>query len=164
MALDTPKKRALGAALVQLRADVLDEAGDLVRQAREAVASNQTRLAVGLLRQAIDAPRRARAKLTHWAQGHDEVHGAGAAVALFSEGLAIYGAGQTDPVTLAEIDADLSALETSARQLASGIKAGTVTWEQAADAIEQAVAQDRWNLSLRSLPLPPAYKTIWDSV
>ena len=153
MVLTVSKKRALAEELLALPDQVVAQMTDLVRQYRVFDS-------VPVLKQAVDSPARARAGLAHRMARYNAAKGAGAAQAVLAECLLDAQSGVAAPSTLADVNAQLQALETQMAALVAQRSAGA-SWEEIAAAIEALVVPDASAILLERLPMPPNYTTVW---
>lgn len=164
MAIDTANKRAVGEFLVNwIQQGIRTGARRAVEDYRKQMAAGNSEAAIRSLKRAVDLPHRARVRIQTWIAQYNARHGAGAGQAFISESLAIFGAGQADPVTLPELNADVSAMETYCSGLVSAAPApygsGSMTWEDIASDIEANVS---WEVKeFRTFPLPAGYLDVW---
>lgn len=157
--INTPRKYSIGRAFYNIREQVVETVSDLIRQYREFSTSHPDQ-SIELIKQAIDTPARYRAGVLNWIQKYNQKNGNGSAQALLTECLNVYGAGKPSPVTLAEIDAEITNLEVAAQALVVRRSQGE-SWDSLADAIEQFIEKDSTELSLSRLEIPANYITIW---
>lgn len=148
-------KAEIGAAAANLIEDMRTNVLSLVGQYRDPIAPE---LAEPLIRQAVDTPHRARARLQNWLAQYDAQHGAGAGVALIDECLIAAGSSET----VASLNAALTAAEAQAATLVDNVNNQGWTWDQVADWFDanlyDAVDVD---LTYRTLPLPAGYVDVW---
>lgn len=150
----------IGSALAALVDDVKANTADLVRQYRavDAPAMVKARHEIALLKQAVDTPHRARAQVAAWVAGYNGRNGAGKAAEFLNACLAAAGSS----ATIAQIDAELAALEAQALVIVGRVNNDGWTWEQVAGAIEsqfQRATSEHFDYS--RLPLPAGYTDVW---
>lgn len=144
-------KLEIGLALDSLTQDVKRNAADLVRQYRR-------RGLVGVLKQGVDAPHRARAQVTAWIQDYNSRNGAGSAQVFLTSCLVAAGSTQT----LASIDAELAQQENSAQVIVNHVNNDGWTWDQVATALESALVPEVVKqFEYERLPIPAGYTTVW---
>ena len=147
-------RREIGQALDQMRADVLRETADRVagyRDGNPVFAENE-------IRQAVDTPARARARVQEWIANYNSANGAGAAQAFLGTCLAAFGSSKT----LQDVDDELAALESQAATVVDNVNNNAWTFEQVADWLEQNLPPDPdEDFSYHSLPIPDGYIDVW---
>jgi hypothetical protein len=145
-------KREVGEALDRLESDVRVNARDLVAQYRKFPAN------FGVLKQAVDTPRRARAQISAWISAYNAANGAGTAQTFLASCLTVAGSTKT----LASIDTALASLESQAQALVNHRNNDGWTWDQIAAAVESGVSLPTdADLSYDRLPIPAGYTTVW---
>lgn len=143
--------RTIGEALDGLSDDVITHARLLVAQYREFAV-------IGVLKQAVDTPHRARAQVTAWIAGYNAANGAGTAQTFLASCLTAAGSAKT----LATIDNAIAAIEAQCLVLVNHVNNDGWTWDQVATAIEGAVSVPASvELSYSQLPIPNGYTTVW---
>lgn len=143
------KQKEIGLALDRLSEDVKEHSVDLVHQYR---ASGL----IGVLKQAVDTPKRARAQIQNWMQEYDSKNGSGSAQSFLSACLTA----ANSTKTLTNVNSELAALETQAQTIVNNIQNNGWTWDQAATAIENSIGNEE-TFTYSELPIPEGYITIW---
>lgn len=145
----------IGLELDGLADSVRREVYGLVLAYRQAQPVDQ----VPLIKQSIDSPQRARARLQEWMSSYDARNGAGAAQAFLAACLTAAGSSKT----LADVNQELSALEAQAQNVVSQMQSGPWTWADAADWLESNLAPEPEpeTFAYERLPLPAGYTTVW---
>lgn len=151
MAIIDAKKRRIGRELVDwIYLGIRTGARRLVEEYRANVATNPAH-AKALLSAAVNKPRRARDRINNWIANYDAVNGAGAGQIYLGECLTLAGV-----VTLAQINTELTNLETQAQTLITNNQSGW-TLEQVAAYIE---ANLEWEAKLWEFPNSAGYTDI----
>jgi len=130
---------------------VQEQIGSLLKQYRDRMAEGNHRVATGMLKQAIDAPRKSRAALTLWIEQYDAENGAGAAEAALADNARM---SRRTLMTMVEFDAALAEIDARTVPLADRIKALD---EIAAELEPIAVAVTK-RVPFRTLPLPQDFE------
>lgn len=145
------RQREIGEALDGLSADMIARTVELTRQFR-------AHALIGVLKQAVDTPHRARAQIAAWIVDYNQRNGAGAAQTFLAQCLTASGSAKT----LAQIDSALSAAEAQAQILVGHVNNDGWTWDQVASAIEaQFTLAPGVSFEYARLPLPAGYTTVW---
>lgn len=140
----------IGAALDRLASDTQNQAADLLNQYRRWGH-------VGVLKQAIDTPRRMRSQLDAWIADYEQRNGANTAQQFLQSCLVAAGSQRS----LASVRQALAALETTASGIVSQQASGA-SWDAVAAAAEQAfphAAEEQFDLT--RMPVAKTYRTAW---
>lgn len=146
MAITDIKKKKIGRELTEwVFLGIRTGARRAVAEYREQTAAGNTELAVAHIKRAVDLPHRARARITQ-------------AVTTYGQPAIVECITAYDGVTLAEINAELTTLETYAQGLVDHVNNDGWTWDQVATDIEDKVANEsaEW-----VFPLPAGYTDVW---
>lgn len=135
--------------------DRLDE--DVRAAVRDLLAQYRAHRLPELLKQAVDAPRRARTQLAAWLASYDKRNGSGAAQFLNA---CLVAAGSSR--TIAQVDAALAALDAQMQPLVTGVLSQKWTADELAAALELAAQPDgAEEFVYDKLPIPDDYVTVW---
>jgi len=156
--MNTSKKRLIGDSLLDLPDSVKTQVRNLVAQYRANPPGSEA--AIDLIKQAIDTPQRIRAGIDNRVADYNVKYGVGAAQTFLSECLVLCQVGMIDPVSLADIIAQLQTLQDQAQTLVAQRNAGA-TWDDLAAMIESQIQLDPGFDILSRIDVPPGYTTVW---
>jgi len=152
MPIEDAKKRRIGRELVDwIHLGIRTGARRSVANYRaEKIAGNQAK-AIEQITRAVNMPRRARERINEWIRIYDLENGTGAGQTFIVECLALAGS-----VTLAEINSDLTTLESQTTTLISNNQSGS-TLDEMATIIENVLDDEakQWQF-----PFPVGYEDI----